>query len=111
MIRFKIQKYNIIGTLDTITTIIFIFQYQVASASSQANVTSSASGVAASVFSSAPERPAKPFDLYFKAQMDAHAGDTNFDRQSCAEKYRAEWKTMKLKKKAKWIKKAAENYR
>ena len=68
-------------------------------------------GVSASVFSSAPERPAKPFDLYFKAQMDAHAGDTNFDRQSCAEKYRAEWKTMKLKKKAKWIKKAAENYR
>merc|ERR1719412_3273570 len=86
-------------------------QYQVASASSQANVTSSASGVAASVFSSAPERPAKPFDLYFKAQMDAHAGDTNFDRQSCAEKYRAEWKTMKVKKKAKWIKKAVENYR
>ena len=73
--------------------------------------TSSTSGVGASVFSSAPERPAKPFDLYFKAQMDAHAGDTNFDRQSCAEKYRAEWKTMKLKKKAKWIKKAAENYR
>ena len=73
--------------------------------------TSSSTGVTASVFSSAPERPAKPFDLYFKAQMDAHAGDTNFDRQSCAEKYRAEWKTMKLKKKAKWIKKAAENYR
>ena len=67
--------------------------------------------MSANVFSSAPERPAKPFDLYFKAQMDAHAGDTNFDRQSCAEKYRAEWKTMKLKKKAKWIKKAAENYR
>ena len=43
--------------------------------------------------------------------MDAHAGEPNFDRQSCAEKYRAEWKTMKLKKKAKWIKKAAENYR
>ena len=90
-------------------------QFQVASASSQATVTpsttSTTTGVSANVFSSAPERPAKPFDLYFKAQMDAHAGDTNFDRQSCAEKYRAEWKTMKLKKKAKWIKKAAENYR
>ena len=71
--------------------------------------TTTTTGVSANVFSSAPERPAKPFDLYFKAQMDAHAGDTNFDRQSCAEKYRAEWKTMKLKKKAKWIKKAAEN--
>merc|ERR1712038_2177476 len=90
-------------------------QFQVASASSQATVTpsttSTTTGVSSNVFSSAPERPAKPFDLYFKAQMDAHAGDTNFDRQSCAEKYRAEWKTMKLKKKAKWIKKAAENYR
>ena len=81
------------------------------SASTVPVTTSSSTGVTASVFSSAPERPAKPFDLYFKAQMDAHAGDTNFDRQSCAEKYRAEWKTMKLKKKAKWIKKAAENYR
>ena len=85
-------------------------QFQPSSGTSQTS-TSTTSGVAASVFSSAPERPAKPFDLYFKAQMDAHAGDTNFDRQSCAEKYRAEWKTMKLKKKAKWIKKAAENYR
>merc|ERR1712038_464325 len=90
-------------------------QFQVASASSQATVTpsttSTTTGVSSNVFSSAPERPAKPFDLYFKAQMDAHAGDTNFDRQSCAEKYRAEWKTMKLKKKAKWIKKANDNYR
>ena len=62
-------------------------------------------------YPSAPERPAKPFDLFFKSMMDAHAGDSNFDRQSCAENYRQEWKTMKPKKKAKWIKKAAENFR
>jgi upstream-binding transcription factor len=62
-------------------------------------------------YPSAPEKPAKPFDLYFKHQMDSHAGDTNFDRQSYAEQCRQDWKTMKLKKKAKWIKKAADNYR
>merc|ERR1712238_444547 len=43
--------------------------------------------------------------------MDMHAGDSNFDRQSYAEQCRQEWKTMKLKKKAKWIKKANDNYR
>jgi hypothetical protein len=43
--------------------------------------------------------------------MDSHAGEPNFDRQSAAEKYRQEWKGMKLKKKAKWIKKAAENFK
>merc|ERR1712001_556652 len=47
----------------------------------------------------------------FKHQMDSHSGETNFDRQSYAEQCRQEWKTMKVKKKAKWIKKAAENYR
>jgi hypothetical protein len=40
--------------------------------------------------------------------MDSHAGEPNFDRQSAAERYRQEWKNMKLKKKAKWIKKAAD---
>ena len=43
--------------------------------------------------------------------MDSHAGEPNFDRQSAAERYRQEWKTMKLKKKAKWIKRAADNFR
>jgi hypothetical protein len=43
--------------------------------------------------------------------MDSHAGEPNFDRQSAAERYRQEWKNMKLKKKAKWIKKAADNFR
>ena len=62
-------------------------------------------------YPAAPEKPAKPFDLFFKHQMDLHAGDTNFDRQSYAEQCRQEWKTMKLKKKAKWIKKANDNYR
>lgn len=62
-------------------------------------------------YPAAPEKPAKPFDLYFKNQMDMHAGDSNFDRQSYAEQCRQEWKTMKLKKKAKWIKKANDNYR
>merc|ERR1712001_738417 len=47
----------------------------------------------------------------FKHQMDSHSGETNFDRQSYAEQCRQEWKTMKVKKKAKWIKKAVENYR
>ena len=40
-----------------------------------------------------------------------HTGDSNFDRQSYAEQCRQEWKNMKLKKKAKWIKKANDNYR
>ena len=62
-------------------------------------------------YPAAPEKPAKPFDLFFKHQMDLHAGDTNFDRQSYAEQARQEWKNMKLKKKAKWIKKANDNYR
>ena len=62
-------------------------------------------------YPSAPEKPAKPFDLFFKQQMDTHAGDSNFDRQSYAEQCRQEWKNMKLKKKAKWIKKANDNYR
>jgi hypothetical protein len=43
--------------------------------------------------------------------MDSHAGEPNFDRQSAAERTRQEWKGMKLKKKAKWIKKAADNFR
>ena len=41
-------------------------------------------------FPAAPEKPAKPFDLFFKQQMDLHAGDTNFDRQSYAEQCRQE---------------------
>ncbi len=48
---------------------------------------------------------------HFFLQMDSHAGEPNFDRQSAAERYRQEWKSMKLKKKAKWIKKAAENFK
>merc|ERR1712141_316189 len=62
-------------------------------------------------YPAAPEKPARAFDLFFKHQMDAHAGDTNFDRQSYAEQCRQEWKTVGVKKKAKWIKKAVENYR
>ncbi len=63
-------------------------------------------------YPTAPEKPAKPFDLFFKHTMDAQASsDSNFDRQSYAEKARQEWKTMKVKKKAKWIKKAADHFR
>merc|ERR1719510_31195 len=62
-------------------------------------------------YPAAPEKPARAFDLFFKYQMDSHSGETNFDRQSYAEQCRQEWKTMKVKKKAKWIKKAVENYR
>merc|ERR1719357_2439457 len=62
-------------------------------------------------YPAAPEKPAKPFDLFFKSQMDLHTGDSNFDRQSYAEQCRQEWKNMKLKKKVKWIKKANDNYR
>ena len=39
-------------------------------------------------YPAAPEKPARAFDLFFKHQMDAHAGDTNFDRQSYAEQCR-----------------------
>ena len=39
-------------------------------------------------YPAAPEKPARAFDLYFKAQMDLHASDTNFDRQSYAEQCR-----------------------
>lgn len=34
-----------------------------------------------------------------------------YDRQATAEKCRNDWKSMKAKKKAKWIKKAADNFR
>ncbi len=59
----------------------------------------------------APERPSKPFDLFFKSVVDDNLNNPNFDRQSTAERCRSEWKTMKVKKKAKWIKKAAEMFR
>ncbi len=59
----------------------------------------------------APERPCKPFELFFKSVVNENLNNPNFDRQSTAEKCRADWKTMKAKKKAKWIKKAAEMYR
>ena len=63
------------------------------------------------VYPGAPEKPSKPFDLYFKSQMDMHMNEPNFDRQSFADKCRREWKEMKVKKKAKWIKNAADAYR
>merc|ERR1712226_686950 len=62
-------------------------------------------------YPAAPEKPARAFDLFFKHRMDSHSGETNFDCRSYAEQCRQEWKTMKVKKKAKWIKKAVENYR
>ena len=39
-------------------------------------------------YPAAPEKPARAFDLFFKNQMDLHASDTNFDRQSYAEQCR-----------------------
>eukprot|EP00094_Tigriopus_californicus_P006566 TCALIF_06322-PA protein Name:"Similar to ubtf-a Nucleolar transcription factor 1-A (Xenopus laevis)" AED:0.17 eAED:0.17 QI:0/-1/0/1/-1/1/1/0/518 len=65
----------------------------------------------AAAYPHAPERPSKPFDLYFKSVVDEHLNDQSFDRSSVSEKCRAEWKVMKLKKKAKWIRKAADKYR
>jgi len=43
--------------------------------------------------------------------MDRDAGYPNFDKASAAEMYRKEWKVMKIKKKAKWIKKAYDMFR
>ncbi|QQP50107.1 Uncharacterized protein FKW44_010999 [Caligus rogercresseyi] len=66
---------------------------------------------AKNAFSGAPERPVKPFELFFKKEMESVSGDPAFDRQAFAQKSRKEWKEMKNKKKAKWIKAAFENYR
>ena len=65
----------------------------------------------AASYPGAPERPSKPFDLYFKSVVDENLNNPNFDRQSTAERCRNEWKTMKVKKKAKWIKRAAQMFR
>ena len=62
-------------------------------------------------YPNAPERPPKPFELYFKSVVDDHMNDPGFDRQSTAEKCRNEWKNMKVKKKAKWIRRAADAFR
>nr|XP_040575980.1 nucleolar transcription factor 1-A-like [Lepeophtheirus salmonis] len=63
------------------------------------------------IYPGAPERPFKPFDLFFKKELETCGSDPSFDRQVFAQKCRKEWKEMKCKKKAKWIKTAFENYR
>ncbi len=62
------------------------------------------------LYPDAPERPPKPFDLYVKSVMDAQASQPNFDRHQCMENCRQTWKTMKDKKKAKWISMAQDKF-
>ena len=59
------------------------------------------------LFLDAPEKPAKPFDLFMKHKIDSHPGEPNYDRLPLAKV----WKNLKLKKKGKWIKKAAAKIR
>ncbi len=62
-------------------------------------------------YPNAPERPPKPFELYFKNAVDECVNDPNYDRQAMAERCRQEWKGMKTKKKFKWIKKGNDQFR
>merc|ERR1719282_344302 len=57
----------------------------------------------------APQKPGKPFDLYFQQQLDSQQ-EPGSERGVLPEKTRQEWRDMKVKKKAKWIRKAMKEF-
>ena len=57
----------------------------------------------------APQKPGKPFDLYFQQQLDTQQ-EPGAERGVLLEKARQEWRDMKMKKKAKWIRKAMKEF-
>jgi len=58
----------------------------------------------------APQKSGKPFDLYFQQLLEQEPG-TGTERSVLLEKARQDWREMKVKKKAKWIRKAMKDYR
>lgn len=58
----------------------------------------------------APQKSGKPFDLYFGQLLEQEPG-TGTERSVLLEKARQDWREMKVKKKAKWIRKAMKDYR
>ena len=57
----------------------------------------------------APQKPGKPFDLYFQQQLDSQT-EHGTERGVLLERARQEWRDMKMKKKAKWIRKAMKEF-
>ena len=57
----------------------------------------------------APQKPGKPFDLYFQQQLDTQL-EPGSERGVLLERARQEWRDMKVKKKAKWIRKAMTEF-
>jgi len=57
----------------------------------------------------APQKPGKPFDLYFQ-QLET-TPDAGTERGVLLERARQDWRDMKVKKKAKWIRKAMKEFR
>lgn len=57
----------------------------------------------------APQKPGKPFDLYFAQQQETQL-DSGTERGVLLERARQEWRDMKVKKKAKWIRKAMKEF-
>ena len=57
----------------------------------------------------APQKPGKPFDLYFQQQLDSQT-EHGAERGVLLERARQEWRDMKMKKKAKWIRKAMKEF-
>lgn len=58
----------------------------------------------------APQKPGKPFDLYFQQQLECQP-DAGTERGVLLERARQDWRDMKVKKKAKWIRKAMKEFR
>merc|ERR1719189_2470729 len=58
----------------------------------------------------APQKSGKPFDLYFQQLLEQEPG-AGTERSALLEKARQDWREMKVKKKAKWIRKAMKDYR
>lgn len=58
----------------------------------------------------APQKSGKPFDLYFQQLLEQEPG-SGAERSVLLEKARQDWREMKVKKKAKWIRKAMKDYR
>merc|ERR1719150_1681575 len=56
----------------------------------------------------APQKPGKPFDLYFQ-QLET-TPDAGTERGVLLERARQDWRDMKVKKKAKWIRKAMKEF-
>jgi len=58
----------------------------------------------------APQKPGKPFDLFFQNLMEG-VTDQTAERGVQLERARQEWREMKVKRKAKWIRKAMQEFR